>query len=274
MNLFRTVLERLSRGRIILRTIRVGGDKIRIHVTPDSQLKYLKPGRNALDRDLIEIAERFLRPDSVVWDAGANVGIFSFAAAMLAPDGVVVAIEPDAWLVSILRKTAGMEKCRECTIHVLPVAVADTDSTATLLIAARGRASNALESVGGRSQMGGVRERQQIRTTRLDTLLESMPAPDFIKMDIEGAELLALRGAQKIITEIRPVFYIEVGSDVSADVMNLFAANDYLAVSPESEVLVDACTSNAFFIPKENEQALQAAGVNQVCVNMKPAEQT
>lgn len=47
----------------------------------------------------------------------------------------------------------------------------------------------------------------------LDVILESQPAPDFVKMDIEAAELLALQGATRLIQEARPVYYIETGDD-------------------------------------------------------------
>lgn len=110
--------------------------------------------------------------------------------------------------------------------------------------------------------MGGVRERQYVPTLRLDTLLNSMPRPDFIKIDVEGAELMALRGASKIIAEIRPVFYVEVGSDVSTEVMNIFKSQGYIAVSPDGRILEERCTSNTLFIPSENRKARQDAGVD------------
>ena len=106
-------------------------------------------------------------------------------------------------------------------IRIVPVAVSDSDSIAPFLIASRGRASNALEAVGGRSQAGGSREKQYVPTLRLDTLLHSMPEPDFVKIDVEGAELLVLNGASKITGQISPVFYIEVGQDTSADILDL-----------------------------------------------------
>ena len=45
-----------------------------------------------------------------------------------------------------------------------------------------------------------------------DFLLDHWPAPDFVKMDVEGAELLALQGAGRLLEEVRPTFYIEVES--------------------------------------------------------------
>ena len=43
-----------------------------------------------------------------------------------------------------------------------------------------------------------------------------------IKLDIEGAEALALKGAEKILAEIRPVFYIEIADHTSAEVSSIF----------------------------------------------------
>jgi FkbM family methyltransferase len=262
MKILRTIIERLSRGKVLKRTIKVSGVSTPLYVSPDAQLKYLKSGREAFDHDLIQIAARFLMEDSTVWDVGANVGVFTFSSATVASKGTIVSIEADIWLASILRKSARLDQYRNSDIRVLPVAMSESDGTAKFIIAARGRASNALECAGGRSQMGGTREEQYVPTLRLDTLLSSMPKPDFIKIDVEGAELMVLKGASKIISEIRPVFYIEVGNNVSAEILSLFSNHNYIAASPGGEVLKERCAPNTFFIPVENTKAQQDAGVN------------
>lgn len=247
---------------MLKRKITVSGKTVPLFVSPDAQLKYLKPGSKAFDQDLVQIAENFLKKDSVVWDIGANVGIFTFSSAAVASEGTVVSVEADIWLASILRKSIKLDQHRGSDIRVLPVAISEADGTATFIIATRGRASNALEDAGGRSQMGGWREKQYVPTLRLDTLLSSMPKPDFIKIDVEGAELMVLKGALNIISEIRPVFYIEVGNNVSAEVLSLFTSHDYIAVSPGGGVLKERCAPNTFFIPIENKKTQHEAGVN------------
>lgn len=70
-----------------------------------------------------------------------------------------------------------------------------------------------------------------VDVTTLDAALSFLPSPGFIKMDIERAETLALQGAKKILTVVRPTWLIEVhGSEGSAlaDIMlrscyNLFS---------------------------------------------------
>lgn len=251
MTTLRTFIERLSRGKVLKRSIRVNEKLLPIYITPDAQLKYLKPGADAFDQDLIRIAEKYITSDSSVWDVGANVGVFSFACASIISNGSVLAIEADIWLANLIRKTARFPQY-DNRVDVLPAAIAQKKGILTFNIAERGRASNALEVAGGRSEMGGIRERQFVPTLDLDSLLDTFDAPNFVKIDIEGAEYIALLGAKKLINEIRPSFYIEVGQDVSTDVIKLFTQADYLAYSPDGEQLTTECAANTFFIPVEH----------------------
>jgi FkbM family methyltransferase len=202
MNILRTIVERLSREKVIKRRIVVDGKSVPLLVSPDAQLKYLKMGSGVFDQDLINIAEKYLTEKSNVWDVGANVGVFTFVASSVAHKGTVVSIEADIWLANILRKTAMFKEYANNTVCVLPVAISNENSIASFMVAARGRASNALEAAGGRSQMGGVREKQYVPTLTIDTLLNTFPPPDFVKIDIEGAEYMALQGAKNIIPKI------------------------------------------------------------------------
>ncbi len=253
----RTLLERLSRRRILKRKICVKDKSVSIYVSPDSQLKYLKFGRNVFDYDLIRIAETFLTPSSNVWDIGANIGIFTFAAATIANQGTILAVEGDIWLAQLLRKTTKIQGNTSFDIRILPAAVSSQNGIATFMIAQRGRASNALEVAGGSSQMGGVREKQFVPTLTLDTLLSFFPLPDFVKIDIEGAEWMAIQGAKKIIQEVRPVIYMEISSKYAEKIYNVFKTEDYTAYDGESGSAIKTCANNTFFIPNENREAQQ-----------------
>ena len=247
--MIRRLAERLARGRVLRRTIEVAGRRVPIHVSPDAQLKYLKPGARAFDADLLVLAEQRLSADSVVWDVGANVGTFTVAAAAVAQRGQVVAIEADIWLAGLLRRTAA-EPVYGGRIQVVPCAVAAACGVARFVIAARGRASNALETSGGRSQMGGVREVVLVPTLPLDTLLETLPAPSFVKIDVEGAELAVLQGAERLLREVRPSVYVEVDEGSAEDVYALFAGHRYEAFDPATGQPIGHCIENTLFVPR------------------------
>lgn len=130
----RGLFERLGRGSLIRRRLPRDFGRTKLFVSPDAQLKYLKPGAEAFDMALLKVVRHFIRTDSVVWDIGANVGVFTFAAASLARNGHVLAIEPDIWLASIIRRSCKLNPA--LNIDVLPAAVGGNIGVEELLIGA------------------------------------------------------------------------------------------------------------------------------------------
>jgi FkbM family methyltransferase len=254
MNILRTVVERLARGKVIKRRLPKQFGSRPFYITPDAQLKYLKFGNSAFDSDLLQLAQTYLKKDSKVWDIGANVGVFTFAAASIATAGQVLAVEPDIWLAEILRRSCAIDANQELDVQVLPSAIADINGVSTFLIAQRGRANNSLETVGGRSQMGGIRTKILVPTLTLDTLLESCFLPDFVKIDCEGAEFIALSGGHRLLKEIRPIFYVEVGDNLSESVAALFLKYNYRIFQGsggKAGELLSVCAFNTIAMPAE-----------------------
>jgi FkbM family methyltransferase len=181
-----------------------------MYLTPEAGLRYLLPGRALkTDENLFKNAAETVKPGSVVWDVGANMGLFSFAAAGLAgADGRVYAFEPDTVMVRLLRRSARLNP-QAAPVEVIPCAVADDVSLARFHIAQRSRTSNALEGYG-LSQSGGVREVETVLTVSLDWLAERLPPPDVLKVDVEGAELTVFRGGLKMLKAKRPVIVFEL----------------------------------------------------------------
>lgn len=155
MNIMRTIVERISRGRVIKRSISVENLNGTVLASPDAQLKYLKPGRNAFDQDLIQIAIEHVQTGDSVWDIGANIGVFTVASSLRSRNGTIVAVEADTWLAGLLRKTAARKEYSQSDICVVPAAISKKNSISSFMIASRGRASNALTQARARSQMGG-----------------------------------------------------------------------------------------------------------------------
>jgi FkbM family methyltransferase len=253
--MLRRIAERLGRKRVFRRRLPSEFGGTPLYVSPDAQLKYLRFGRGAFDADLLRVASEEIEPKSTIWDIGANVGVFAFAAASRAlPGGYVLAIEPDDWLANIIRRSAALPENSRLAVQVLAAAISDKVGTKTLLIAQRGRASNALQGVG-RNQMGGVRDRVTVQTCTLDHLLESYPMPDFLKVDVEGAEYQVLQGANRMLSEVRPKIYVEVGSELSDSVTAKLREYDYALLDPLSprsqRTSMVKCAFNTLAVPEE-----------------------
>jgi len=175
-----------------------------------------------------------VQPGDVLWDLGAKVGLFSFAAAARAgATGRVLAVEADQWLVSLLRRSASCQPASSAAVTVLSAAVSDRVGVAEFCIAKRGRCSNDLSGFGG-SQTGGAREREWVLTVTLDWLLGWFPAPAVLKIDIEGAEVLALRGGQRVLGEVRPRLRLEVYEENAGDVGDVLRRYGYRLFDAEA----------------------------------------
>ncbi|MBX7190659.1 MAG: FkbM family methyltransferase [Sandaracinaceae bacterium] len=216
----RTVLERvLGPVRLRRRLPRdLGGGALTVTARAGG-LKYWNPLIERIDPSLFRLARRHVRPGDVVWDIGANVGLFSAAAAGIAgPTGSVLAVEADADVSLLLRQSFGALDPRRCA-HVSLVQAAVTGPEAAIVrfrIAKRARAANAI--VGASStQMGGVVEERLVPGITLDGLLASTErAPALVKIDVEGHEESVLAGAKTLLARHRPTLFVEVGSE-SAD---------------------------------------------------------
>jgi FkbM family methyltransferase len=206
----RTVAEQLSRGRSFRYRLPQVYGGCRFYITPEAGLRYWIPNRGIkADETLLRNAAEAVKPGSVVWDVGANMGLFSFAAAGLAgARGSVYAFEPDAVMARLLRRSARLNP-QAAHVEVIPCAVAQELGLAHFEIAKRSRASNALEGYQ-LSQGGGVRELETVVTVSLDWLSERLPPPDVLKIDVEGAELAVFRGAQQMLKTKSPILIFEL----------------------------------------------------------------
>lgn len=225
----RSIARSTLRGIVLRRRLpaRVGGAVV--FVMPESQLKYLRPGVVGLDAALIGWAERFVFPGSIIWDIGANCGVFALAAAGLGAE--TLAVEPDPVLSALLlrARTANMG----LKLEVLTAAISDDRGLATLAIASGGRAANALAPFAGARSPFGRKESQVLAPTlRLDDLL-AVSTPTLVKIDIEGAEIHALRGATRVLAEIRPTILMEVASEVWDEARVILHAAGYRLFDPD-----------------------------------------
>jgi len=227
ISLPRAIAERVLRNLVFRRRFPPSFGSIPLLATPSAGTRFLFRPLAAIDPTLLSLISEWVRPGDVVWDVGANIGFFSFPAAHKAGQrGQVFAIEPDTWLVRLLRKSAKLQPPTSACVTVLQCAIASSLGVREFCLAARARSANYLAGYGS-SQSGGEREKHSVVTVPLDSLLGALPAPNILKIDTEGAELEVLLGARTLIASCRPVVICEVGGENSSQVHALLVSLGY-----------------------------------------------
>ena len=231
----RAVLEQASHRLVIRRRLPPPFSAARIYASPEGGLRYLRPRMGRVDPVLMRLVAETVRPGSTVWDIGANVGLFSFAAAVAAgPHGHILSVEPDTVMVGLLRRSAAA--CgRHAPVEVLPAAVADKCDVARFCIAKRNRSTNHLDGFGT-TQTGGIRAIELVPTVSLDWLATHFPQPDVIKIDVEGAEAQVLAGAATVLHS-RPRIICEVAKENAATVRSILTELDYTLYDGEQPAI-------------------------------------
>jgi FkbM family methyltransferase len=224
--MLRPALERTSHRVVIRRRLPAPFAAARIYASSEGGLRYLRPRMAGVDPALLRLAAEVVRPRDTVWDIGANLGLFSFAAAVSAgPAGRVLAVEPDAVLVRLLRRSAAANR-GHAPVEVLPAAVADSLSVARFHVARRNRSTNHLDGFGT-SQTGGVRATELVPTVTLDWLATHFPTPNVIKIDVEEAEVTVLAGASSTLRASLPTIICEVAGCNATAVREILTAHGY-----------------------------------------------
>ncbi len=142
-----------------------------------------------------------VRPGMTVVDVGANIGIHTLhLAELVGASGKVVAAEPNATAIQELHRNLALNNVTN--VRVLSCALWEEDGEAWFNYPTEGR-----EAMGGlmSNSRSRVSHKSKIRTARMDSILPHMGIQkvDFIKIDVEGAELPVLKGALRFLESER-----------------------------------------------------------------------
>jgi FkbM family methyltransferase len=130
------------------------------------------------------------RPGDVVWDVGAHAGMTAcLLAQMVGPNGLVYAFEPDETNFQYLLRNIG----RHCLSNVIPVKAALSRHTGVASFCMDGTTAAGLSDSLPFSASEHIR---MVETLSVEDACDRFGAvPDYIKLDIEGAELAVVAGA-------------------------------------------------------------------------------
>lgn len=151
-----------------------------------------------------DLARRLLQRDWNVIDLGANLGSHSVLMSRLVPEGRVFSFEPQSLTFSLLQNNLLLNECHN--VRSFRFAISDRD----LNVLAMEPFSYTGEKINnGALRVSAGRSTGDLTISKcLDDL--HLPPVGFIKMDIQGSELKALKGAAKTIARDRPLMFIEI----------------------------------------------------------------
>lgn len=142
----------------------------------------------------LDILAQILREDDVCVDVGANVGIFSVFMARVAAKGRVLAFEPVPLARSMLYLNAALNNIEN--VEVLPFALSNESNQVVQFSVAQDTAYSSLLATNRVPEM----RRIEARTATLDEhFARTNQKVDFVKVDVEGAELLVLTGGSQLL---------------------------------------------------------------------------
>lgn len=160
---------------------------------------------NNLDTSVLNA---FIREGGTFLDVGANHGSFSIVAAeLLGQTGQIIAVEPQPHLADLLEKTLAANA--RCPYEIYRVACGDRDDTITFYIPDDTSGS---AGIFPEFSAGAGEQTLSVPLKRWDDLVNwrNFPGQIFLKLDVEGSELLFLKGASDMIGTRKPFILLEI----------------------------------------------------------------
>jgi FkbM family methyltransferase len=170
---------------------------------------------------------------AVIYDVGANVGIYSLMASRAAgPGGMVYSFEPLPRNLAYLRRHLAINRLQNC--QIVEKAVCDREGTLAF----------ATESFSASMAHLSPDGELLVPSTTLDACVYGearLRPPNILKIDVEGAEMDVLRGANRTITEFLPEIFLEIhGTQLHEDCKRYLVEHGYCVAEGYGELTATA----------------------------------
>lgn len=167
--------------------------------------------------ELQTTVQEWTNPGMVAYDVGANIGYISLLLAKtIGESGVVYAFEALPDNVARLRINVQLNT-KLAKIEIVPKAVIDKTQPTRFLVHTSGGMGKVEGAVGRQAH---YQQAIEVPGVSLDNFIyeQGHPAPQIIKLDIEGGEVMALLGMRRLLSHARPLLLIELHGPEAAQV--------------------------------------------------------
>lgn len=177
-------------------------------------LKQANFARWVYEPEAAKIIKSLVKPGWVCADVGAHLGIFTLLLAKLVgPKGKVVAFEAFPRNIKSLKENIKLNHYQS-RVKVENIAISDGLQSEVWLFPGRHLADGEWNIVGHDVEGKKTKPQLRVESISLDDYFTGARRLDFVKIDVEGAEKLALRGMRRILRQLRPLLLIEFHDEV------------------------------------------------------------
>ena len=169
------------------------------------------------ERYIVTKLLKMIKPGDICWDIGANIGFYTcLLASQVGDSGAVVAFEPASRTYGYLHENVSLNRFTNTTL--INKGIGDRVEQRNLHYSEAGLAE-------GTASLKYTNERTAAERVTLDTidnLFRELPAPNFVKIDVEGYQLEVLRGGEHCLKTHAPLLMAEL-KDVGETNRDIYA---------------------------------------------------
>lgn len=209
---------------------------------------------------------RLIKRNDVVIELGANRGFYtSLFSNIVGKKGLVYGFEAVPSTYQILRKNVSTFSNFK-NYKLINKAVADENSSRKIYLPNDDDGQASLQKQEFGSWKGGLVSSLDCKVVRLDDYFaqQQISKIDFVKCDIEGAELLALKGMKQLLAKYKPILFLEICAQWTksfgykpSDILEFLKQNGY----EKFDTISDSLSSNN----NSNINSIAENGVNLIC---------
>ena len=223
-----------------------------------------KARNSTKERKRCQTLGQYFSPGSVVLDIGGHFGYFSKEFARLYNGTCSIhTFEPTTYNYSVLEKVSA--KYKNIKINNFALSESEGEVVINIPVKKQGKIGPGLAHFGDETSRDYISE--TIKTVTLDQYVEShgLTRLDFIKCDVEGAELLVFKGAQESLKKFKPVVFAEIVAEITErmgyepnELINIFLELGYTAYTFDDSLVKSeelksyTVASDYLFLPPAN----------------------
>ncbi|MFW6129531.1 MAG: FkbM family methyltransferase [Atribacterota bacterium] len=161
---------------------------------------------------------KYIKDCEVFLDIGANIGYYTLIAAEeMKKDGIIYAVEPSDENIELLKKNIFANGYGKM-VKIHKLAFSDKKGEVNYFVSSMSNLNTTYNSELVHKKQVPFLKRYKVKSTTVDKFLEDNKKPEFIKMDIEGAEVDVIKGMKKTLrAKKKIILFIEIHPQLLTD---------------------------------------------------------